>query len=445
MLSTDEVGASGSNGRPRRRSAGATVDAPGSRVTDVRPTPALDRCIGVPATEFARRYWSAEPLLTPQADGAGHFGDLFSLGAVDELVSARGLRTPFLRMAKNGSVLAPASFTRSGGAGASIADQVADDKVLANLADGATLVLQALHRTWPPLIRFGTALAAELGHPVQINAYITPPQSQGFSAHYDTHDVFLLQVAGNKRWSIHAPVIDDPLPGQTWEKRRSQVAARALQTPLVDTMLRPGDALYLPRGYLHSAVAQGEVSVHLTVGVHPVTAYDLARELFDAAAADRDLRRSLPMGADPAGLPDQVRAAGQRLAAVLGQTGDADLDAAARRVDRRLSRETRPQPIAPLAQLTAIGLVHGGTPLRKRGGLRPTLRRAGDQLSLDLIDSAISWPAGVYDALVTALSGAMFRPGDLAGLDPDEQLVVARRLLREGVVVPVESDSAAGD
>ena len=67
------------------------------------------------------------------------------------------------------------------------------------------------------------------------------------------------------------------------------------------------------------------------------------------------------------------------------------------------------------------------------------------ELSLDLIDSTISWPAGVHDALVTALSGAMFRPGDLAGLDPDEQLVVARRLLREGVVVPVESDSAAGD
>ena len=63
-------------------------------------------------------------------------------------------------------------------------------------------------------------------------------------------------------------------------------------------MLRPGDALYLPRGYLHSAVAQGEVSIHLTVGVHPLTAYDLARELIAAAAADRELRRSLPLGLD---------------------------------------------------------------------------------------------------------------------------------------------------
>ena len=73
--------------------------------------------------------------------------------------------------------------------------------MLAQLAGGATLVLQALHRTWPPLIRFGTELAAELGHPVQINAYITPPENQGFAAHYDTHDVFVLQVAGSKRWT----------------------------------------------------------------------------------------------------------------------------------------------------------------------------------------------------------------------------------------------------
>ena len=77
-------------------------------------------------------------------------------------------------------------------------------------------------------------------------------------------------------------------------------------------MLRPGDALYLPRGFLHSAVAQGEVSIHLTVGVHPVTAYDLARELIAAAAADRELRRSLPLGVDvtdPAAMREHVRAA----------------------------------------------------------------------------------------------------------------------------------------
>src|SRR6478672_1324806 len=293
------------------------------------PRPTLSRCMGIPTDDFARRVWATAPLLTPAAPGTADFADLFSAAAVDELISARGLRTPFLRMARNGSVLATSTFTRSGGVGAGIADQVADDKVLAQLAGGATLVLQALHRTWPPLIRFGGDLARELGHPVQINAYITPPENQGFAAHYDTHDVFVLQVAGSKRWTIHRPVIDDPLPSQTWEQHKSQVAARATEVPLIDTVLRPGDAMYLPRGFLHAAVAQGEVSIHLTVGVHPVTAYDLAKEMVVAAATDRELRRSLPLGVDvtdAASMGDHIQVAAKRLAVAVGAAGPAEFE-----------------------------------------------------------------------------------------------------------------------
>jgi len=350
-------------------------------------------------------------------------------------------------MAKNGSVLPTATFTRSGGVGAGITDQVADDKVLAQLCDGATLVLQALHRSWPPLVRFGSALAAELGHPVQINAYVTPPQNQGFAAHYDTHDVFVLQVAGTKRWTIHRPVVDDPLPEQTWDKRRDQVSARASEKPLIDTLLAPGDALYLPRGYLHSAVAQGEVSVHLTVGVHPITGYDLARELLAVATDDRELRRSLPLGGHPDALAEQVRAAARRLAAVIDDAAvtNTTVAAVARRVDRRLSRDTRPAPISPLAQLTAIGNLQPGTALRVRSGLRPALRRTADRLSLDVIDGTVSWSLDVEQALRRSLSGNTFRPFELDNLDPDEQLVLARRLLREGIVVPADPGPPASD
>jgi hypothetical protein len=442
MLVGDHQGATGS--------ADASPD--GRPLPGPDPRPTLSRCIGIPTAEFAGRVWGTAPLVTPAAPGAADFADLFSATAVDELISARGLRTPFLRMAKDGSVLATSTFTRSGGVGAGIADQVADDKVLAQLAGGATLVLQALHRTWPPLIRFGGDLARELGHPVQINAYITPPENQGFAAHYDTHDVFVLQVAGSKRWTIHRPVIDDPLPTQTWEHRRAQVAARATEEPLIDTLLRPGDALYLPRGFLHSAVAQGEVSIHLTVGVHPVTAYDLAKELIVAAAADRELRRSLPLGVDvtdPAAMREHVEAAAKRLAVTVGGAGPADVDGVASRVGRQQVGETRPAPLGPLGQLAALRGLGPTTTLWLRPGLRPVLRPTGDRSTLDVIDSTISWPAQAHDALVVAVSGAPFRPVDLPGLDGDEQLVVARRLLREGVVIPTDPssdvDRAPGD
>jgi ribosomal protein L16 Arg81 hydroxylase len=103
------------------------------------------------------------------------------------------------------------------------------------------------------LITFAARLAEEVGHPVQVNAYVTPPQSRGFAAHYDVHDVFVLQVAGRKRWYVHEPVLVDPLPDQPWDQRKTEVTARAAEPPLMDTVLAPGDALYLPRGFLHSA------------------------------------------------------------------------------------------------------------------------------------------------------------------------------------------------
>ncbi|MGV7858540.1 JmjC domain-containing protein, partial [Mycobacterium kansasii] len=79
-------------------------------------------------------------------------------------------------------------------------------KVLAEFASGATIVLQGLHRLWPPMIDFVRSMVDDLGHPVQANAYVTPPGSRGFDAHYDVHDVFILQVSGEKHWTVHPPV-----------------------------------------------------------------------------------------------------------------------------------------------------------------------------------------------------------------------------------------------
>jgi lysine-specific demethylase/histidyl-hydroxylase NO66 len=303
---------------------------------------ALSRCVACATGVFAQQYWGRAPLLTRSAELGRDFTDLLSAAAVDELVSQRGLRTPFLRMAKDGAVLPAARFTRGGGAGASVNDQAADDKVLAAMADGATLVLQALHRSWPPLVAFGSRLADELGHPVQINAYITPPQNQGFAPHYDVHDVFVLQVAGRKRWTIHEPVVDAPLDNQPWENYRAQVATRAEQQPVIDTVLEPGDALYLPRGTIHSAVAQGETSIHLTVGVHPVTRYQLVRHLLDLAQDDPQLRGSLPMGVDltdPTALAGELADTVRALHARLDDIPAADV---ARRVGNNLMQRTRP-------------------------------------------------------------------------------------------------------
>ncbi len=353
-------------------------------------------------------------------------------------MSRRGLRTPFLRVARDGKVVDAARFTRSGGAGAEIADQVADDRLVQLVLDGSTLVLQGLHRTWPPLIDFGGRLAAELGHPVQVNAYVTPPQSRGFSAHFDVHDVFVLQVAGEKRWIIHEPVHPAPLRDQEWTRYRPAVERAAAGEPVLDAVLHPGDALYLPRGWLHSAEALGDVSVHLTVGIHSVTRYALVEALAALAAEEPELRASLPLGVDVAD-PDQL---GPDLAATVevlaGWLGKADPAAVADRVSRRVWTATRPEPVGPLAQAAAAREVRDDTRVRVRGGLRHRLRVAGDAAVLELPDRSLSLPATTGPALRALLAGEQVVAGALPGLDAADGRTLVARLLREAVAVPVD-------
>jgi hypothetical protein len=398
---------------------------------------AFGRVSGVAAEQFAKQHWARNPLLSPAAQLRGSVAELFDASAVDELVSRRGLRTPFLRMAKDGVVIPAQRFTRGGGAGATVADQVADDKVLALIDDGATLVLQALHRSWPPLVSFGAQLAQELGHPVQINAYITPSQSRGFAAHYDVHDVFVLQVAGHKQWLIHPPVHTDPLADQNWEKRRDAVAERAAEPPIIDTVLSPGDALYLPRGYLHSALALGQTSIHLTIGVHPVTRYHLVEALLEAAREDPELRTSLPMGTaldDPAVIAPLLADTVARLSARLAVIGPEQVAGA---IGAGLNTRTRPEPLAPLASLSAARELRPDSELRLRGGLRAQVRADAEQLRITFVDRHIVLSAS-YEVAVKAVLGSagVIRPVELPGLDADEQLALAGRLLREGILVP---------
>ena len=400
---------------------------------------ALARCMTIPAERFAAEYWSKQPLLTPATESGADYTDLIDTAAIDELLSRRGLRTPFIRIAKQGKVIPAREFTRSGGLGARVSDQVADDKVLGLVADGATLVLQALHRNWPPLMRFGATLSAELGHPVQINCYLTPPQNQGFAPHYDTHDVFVLQVLGRKRWVVHRPVLTDPLPGQDWEQHRAAVTARSAEPPLLDLTLQPGDALYLPRGFIHSAMAQGETSIHLTVGVHPVTRHTLLKHLLAEAAGESSLRASLPLGgdlADEARLADQLR---ETVQAFVAFAGAGRLPQVAGRLADELADSTRPDPIEPMAQLAALAALTPSAGFRLRPGLRVRLERSPDAVLVKAIDTSLSLPLSAESALKLVLSGEPVSAAGLPGLDDDAALALVRRLLTAAILVPERS------
>jgi hypothetical protein len=395
---------------------------------------ALARCVADP-DGFAEA-WGTRALHATADELPAGFGDLFDLEAVDELLSRRGLRTPFLRMAKEGVVVESSRFTRGGGVGASVADQVDDAAVLTLFSEGTTIVLQALHRLWPPVIDFAGRLREELGHPVQVNAYVTPPSSRGFSPHYDIHDVFVLQVAGEKRWIVHEPVHPWPLRSQPWTQHRHAVEHAAAETPaLVDAVLRPGDTLYLPRGFVHSAESLGDVSAHLTVGIHVVTRHALAEALLAAAGEEPELRRALPVGldlADSDALADEVRATVEALAARLD---DVDPETVVARLDRTLGDAMRPEPVAPVAQTAVAASLARHDRVRLRTGAEARLDSGPQGVTL-----RTPWTSVAVDpALATAAS--VLLEGEAIGVDelegPPEAIVeLVRTLLVRGILVP---------
>jgi ribosomal protein L16 Arg81 hydroxylase len=399
--------------------------------------PALSRCISVGVDEFAEQYWGRGPLLSPADSLERDFSDLFSSAAVDELVSERGLRTPFMRMAIEGRVLPKDKFTGPGGFGAEISDQVSSDKVLAEFSAGATVVLQGLHRMWPPIIDFTTRLVADLGHPVQVNAYVTPASSRGFDPHYDVHDVFVLQIAGEKRWRIHSPVHPDPLADQPWSQHSQAVARAAENPPVIDEVLRPGDALYLPRGWIHSAEALGDTSVHLTIGMSAFTRADLVAQAIAKTRADASLRSSLPLGLD-LGDPDALAGVlAETLADLVAaiQSDPVTSEAAAASLARRFTNITRPEPVRPLATVAGLSRLSAASVVRWRLGLAGGISVAGDTVELVAGSRALTLPSVAQAALEHLLLGEPTTLGELPGLDDDDAIVLCRRLVREGVLV----------
>jgi len=113
--------------------------------------------------------------------------------------------------------------------------------------------------------------------PVALNLYMTAPgQSTSAPPHTDKQDVFVLQTQGRKRWRVYAPPAPLKKPSvDPFARGKDQDSLRLgeLGPPLVDTVLGPGQVLYMPAGFPHTTdtvvgmAEERDPSVHLTLGV----------------------------------------------------------------------------------------------------------------------------------------------------------------------------------
>jgi ribosomal protein L16 Arg81 hydroxylase len=391
--------------------------------TRTTPTPKSGRALAravepLTANEFLSEHWERKPFLASRRE-PGRFDDLLSEADVERLVCSTGIRYPAFRLVKEGAKIDVADYTEdvswrprpfTGAANV--------ERVLGQFEAGATIVLQGLHLHWRPLAEFSRELEAALGHPVQANAYYTPRSAQGLPVHHDTHDVFSLQVAGEKRWLVYEPALELPLRDQRY---RPELGGPG--DPVHDVTLGPGDTLYLPRGWLHEATTSATDSLHITIGINVYTWFDAFRAALEECAAEVEFRHAVPDGGDgrPEDLLEQLR----------GRLAPEDVE---RRRRERFVKARRPILGGQLRQLRALDGLTTDTLVERRPTVIADVATENGRVMLSFEGKEVVFPAqaraGVEHA---AKAPEPFRPRDLPGdLDEAGRLVLVRRLVREG-------------
>ena len=379
-----------------------------------------------PARDFLARHWEKKPLHVKRSLPAWA-ARLASVHDVDVILATGKTvanHVSLVRTEGGKSVQADVPRTPDGAPNIAAIGQA--------YADGYTVVLNSLHRRWPAVAALRAGLSDDLGHSINMNLYLTPAGAQGFQAHMDGHEVFVLQLDGPKRWEVYKPNYRLPL--------ESRVTGGELGTAVLSPELEPGDLLYIPRGFIHRAHTTDASSLHLTIGIQSWRWVDVLHRAVDALAEqDSSLRGTVPSAATNASLARQVRS-------LLGRVANAaDIDAAAVAAYRKeKAKQSVPVPGGRFAAIDRLDEVDGRTVVRHRPGIRCSLSRDGQTSVLHFGDRTLELPAAIASTLEFVAGHRSFCADSLPGrLSGDAKLKLVRRLLRDGFLV-LDDDKGPG-
>ena len=381
---------------------------------------ALSWLIGpINQTAFLDRYYERESLVVP-GDNPERFKPLLSIASIDALIASADLRSNMIDLADASRELDRDAWIMEGGS--------VDRAVIAHQHSlGATIILQQLHQSDPDLAAFCRAMEKTFSCHVQTNIYLTPPSAQGFHTHYDNHDVFVIQVEGEKRWRLYGTPVTTPYRGEGFERGKYD-----LGEVTSEFVLKAGDCAYVPRGLVHDASTSGDgPSLHITCGLIAKTWAEVILEaVSEVALSEPEFRRSLPPGYAHRDFDRaQAQALFVKLMKILPERATMD-NAFDLMVDSFI--RSRDSDIAG-------AVVSGARPLDPKQAyvLKPIipwrLAEDGDNLVLIAPGGDLDIKPAEQNAYRRALTGEPFVLADLGLEDADKMM---RRLIAFGVIEP---------
>lgn len=383
--------------------------------------------------EFIEQYWERRYLYLAR-DDPGYYGSLLTFADMDHCIhAARDCAREIFTLVPPPDRGQPSRQYRG--------TDVGPKQLYKAFHSGETIVVNSAQRLWPSLTGVTGMLSEALSAVASINIYMTPADSQGFGVHIDRHDVFVIQVDGAKDWHLYEPYFDYPTEGDDSRFYLGQVpiAAPAEGEKLVEKVrLERGDLLYLPRGVPHKAQATSDASLHLTVGIRPLYWADFLKAAVEAAAWEvPELRAALPPGfTNDAGIRSQMT---ERVASLLELAREKVVAGSERAseamVTRRLAWQGYP-PDGHFEQLNRLDRLSADVVLSRRLGLDCQFldSQNGAGVGISFAENEIRGPKSIGRALEFVCDRRTFRVADLPGLDDQSKLVLARRLVREGLL-----------
>lgn len=372
---------------------------------------------------FFEEYWEKQPLIVKR-NQPQYFGSLLSLDDIDRALTTLNLCYPDVTLKNADRKITGEDYTLHG-------DALDLAKVYQLFGEGATIVLSYLDTKLQPLAELCRNLENEFSFPFQSNVYLTPAGAKGFKPHYDTHDVFVAQVVGSKKWTTYGAPVWHPLAGQEFD---ASIHERG--EPTLEFELEAGDTAYIPRGIVHDARSGDSTSLHITIGV---LAYTWAELLLESVAEiclrTPEFRKALPHGfaRQPFDKATARETFGQLLQLLSEKSNmDGILD---HFIDEFISA-CPPLLRGQMNQISNLDVLTIESKVGIRAGVNYHLQANGEFAALNCYGRRILFPRGAGEAVRFALSGSQFAVRDLPGrLDDAGKLTLVRRLVREGLLI----------
>jgi ribosomal protein L16 Arg81 hydroxylase len=372
---------------------------------------------------FFEQYWEKQPLVVKRHN-LDYFGSLLTLDEIDRVITTLGLRYPTVALKNADQAVTSEDYTVQG-------DLIDVAKVYQLFEQGSTITLAYLDTVVETLAALGRNLEKEFSFPFQTNVYLTPARAKGAKHHYDSHDVFVLQIAGSKHWTMYGTPVKLPLRGQDFDPLLHERGE-----PTLEFELEAGDCVYIPRGVIHDARSGETSSLHITVGVLQWTWTDLLLEaIAEVSLNDPVFRKALPPGfARQEFSRERTREIFRELLTRL--SAKCDLDPILDRFTDEFMSLCPPLLRGQLEQLANLDRVALDTVVGARTGVISHVRTSREATMVDCYGREITFPAHATEAIRFALSKSKFAVCELPDdFDDASKLTLVRRLIREGLLM----------